>query len=279
MFDLVQFGYHTSEKDKFLAPISGWARRSDALSPGDMDADEVDYAMRFPKDREMITLCGLNQTGFERFCTQYGSPYRCIKLFKCQLIDDLSPLGQLPNLEYVYVFWNIRSGQLWDMRGNTSLRAVELHECRKMTQNLGLLATAPALTDVIVCGSVFNKYPMASLDVFASVPHLQYLRLYSIRPIRKEAPFFALPEFERYDFDAGLYTTEEIARMVAQYPHISGTFFGPYGPAHPGSKSFVRVSGSRKPELEIPRQQAALERHTARFNDLVSQYRKEMEAL
>ena len=51
---------------------------------------------------------------------------------------------------------------------------------------------------------------------------------------------------------------------------------GPFGPDHPGSKSFMRVSGYRKPTLEIPEQQAVLDRHVAKFNALVEQYRAEL---
>lgn len=160
MFDLAQFSYHVSEREKFLTLTRDKVRRSDALSPCD----------------------------------------RAIQLDKCQLIHDLSPLGKLEKLEYVRIEWNIRSEALWDMSNNRSLRAIELHDCRTMKQNLRLLSTAPELTDVIVCGSIFGKYPMPSLDVFAKVGKLQYLRLYSIMPERKDAHFMALPGFERYDF-------------------------------------------------------------------------------
>lgn len=278
MFDLSQFSYHISEREKFLKITREKERRSDAFSPGDMNADDVEYEMQFPKNREMITICGADQSGLEHFCRKYGQTYRAIRLEKCQLVHDLSPLGELPSLEYVDIRWNIRSEQLWDMRRNSALRAIELHDCRKITQNLGLLATAPALTDVTVCGSIFEKYPMPSLDVFAEISKLQYLRLYHIKPERKDALFLAMPGFERFDFDSSLYTTEEIARMVALHPHVCGTYFGAYGPAYVGAKSRVRVSGSRKPELHLPENQKRLDKYVAAFDALVQKYRGEAEA-
>ena len=63
--------------------------------------------------------------------------------------------------------------------------------------------------------------------------------------------------------------------MVAKRPDVGGNFFRAYGQAYLGSKCFVRVSGYRKPELEIPRQQKALDKHVAYFNALVEQYRQE----
>lgn len=278
MFDVSQFSYHVREREKFLSITREKVRKSDALSPGDMNADDVEYEMQFPKNREMITICGADQSGLEHFCRKYGQTYRAIRLEKCQYVHDLSPLGALPSLEYVDVRWNIRSDRLWAMRGNTSLRAIELHDCRKITQNLGLLTTATSLTDVIVCGSIFRKYPMPSLDVFAQIPRLQYLRLFNVKPERKEAPFLAMPGFERFDFDSSMYTTEEIARMVAMYPHVCGTYFGAYGPAYFGSKNYMRVSGFRKPELRLPEDQKRLDKYVAAFDALVEKYRGEADA-
>ena len=98
MFDLALFSYHVSEQEKFLRLTRDKVRRRDALSPCDLDADDVAYEMQQPKDREMITLCGLNQNGFEHFCDKFGHTYRAIQLDKCQLIHDLSPLGKLERL-------------------------------------------------------------------------------------------------------------------------------------------------------------------------------------
>lgn len=70
-------------------------------------------------------------------------------------------------------------------------------------------------------------------------------------------------------------TTGVIARMVARYPHVTGTYFGAYGPAYPGSKSWVRVSGVRKPELRLPEDPARLDKYIAAFDALVETYRRE----
>ena len=50
---------------------------------------------------------------------------------------------------------------------------------------------------------------------------------------------------------------------------------GPWGVEY-NTKTYVRVSGYRKPTLQIPEQQAVLDRHVAKFNALVEQYRAEL---
>lgn len=276
VFDYEQFFIHVRDDEKNLHITREKPRKSDALSRCDMDADDVDYEMQFPKNKEMIRICGASQEGFEHFCRKYGRTYRHISLFKCQLISDLSPLGELPNLEYVDIYWNIRSDKLWDMSRNVSLRALHISDCKKMTYDPRLLATAPVLEDVSFTGVAFGTYPMKSLEVFAQIPTLRNLALRRIKPEDKTAYFLdTAKELETYEFDPGMYTTEEIARMVARRPDVGGNFFRAYGQAYPGSRSYFRVSGYRKPELELPRQQKALDKHAAYFNALVEQYRRE----
>lgn len=276
MFDYEQFFIHAGDPEKNLHITRYKPRRSTALSPCDMDADDVDYEMQFPKNREMLEICGITQEGFEHFCRKYGQTYRHISLFKCQLLHDLSPLGELPKLEYVDIYWNIRSEKLWDMSRNVSLRALHISDCKKMTWDPSLLATAPALEDVGFSGIAFGTYPMKSLEVFAKIPTLRNVCLTRIRPEDRTATFLdTAKELETYEFDPGMYTTEEIARMVARRPDVGGNFFRAYGQSF-GSNTYVRVSGYRKPELHLPEQQAWLDKYVARFNALVEKYRQEI---
>ena len=276
MFDYEPYYIHAKDQDKRLFNTRYTRKPNDPLSVTNLGPDDVDYEMQKGKSRDMIEICGITQEGFEHFCRKYGRTYRCIRLFKCQHISDFSPLGDLPDLEYVDVYWNIRSEKLWDMSRNMSLKALHISDCKKITYDPQLLRTAPVLEDIIFCGQADGTYPMKSLESFADIPSLRNLRLIRIRPEDKTARFLdTAPELETFEFDPGMYTTEEIARMVAKRPDVGGNFFRAYGQAYPGSKCFVRVSGYRKPELEIPRQQKALDKHVAYFNALVEQYRQE----
>lgn len=276
MFDYRQFFIHTSDHEKRLFNTRYIRKPNDPLSLTNLRPEDVDYEMQQGKNKEMIEICGITQEGFEHFCKEYGRTYRYISLFKCQHLSDLSPLGELPNLECVSIYWNIRSDKLWDMSRNVSLKAINISDCKKMTYDPQLLETAPALEDVAFVGQAFGTYPMKSLKVFANIRNLRNVSLYRIRPEDKTAYFLdTAPDLETYEFDPGMYTTEEIAQMVAKRPDVGGRFFRAYGPAHLGSKRFMRVSGYRKPELELPRQQKALDKHVAYFNALVEQYRQE----
>ena len=276
MFDYEQFFIHAFDAEKNLHITREMPGKTTELSPCDMGADDVDYEMQFPKNREMIRICGMTQEGFEHFCCKYGHTYRHISLFKCQMLSDLSPLGQLPKLEYVDIYWNIRSDRLWDMSKNINLKALHISDCKKMTYDPQLLSTAPTLEDISFCGIALDTYPMKSLEVFSRIPTLRNLTLRRIKPEDRTAYFLdTASDLETYEFDPGMYTTEEIARMVAKRPDVGGNFFKAYGQANPGSHTYFRVSGYRKPELQLPRQQKILDKHVAYFDALVERYRQE----
>ena len=76
-------GVHVSETEKRLFQTREKVRKSTALHPGDMDADDVDYEMQFPKDPEELVNTGLNQSGLERFVERYGRGYRRLNLHFC----------------------------------------------------------------------------------------------------------------------------------------------------------------------------------------------------
>ncbi len=126
-------------------------------------------------------------------------------------------------------------------------------------------------------GDAFNGYPMTDIRCFAGFFMLRRLHLNQIKLADKDMSFLnTLPVLETFDFDPGMLTTEQIAYLCAKYPELSGTFMGAYGPAHYGSKAYMRVSGYRKPTLELPEQKARLDAYVQAFNALVDVYRREL---
>lgn len=109
----------------------------------------------------------MNQQSLEYFIQHYGKSYRYLSFFKCQLIQDFSPLEDLDNLEEVNLYWNIRADKLWDFSKNASLRTISISDAKKMNLNPELLKTSNVLETVCFSGSIFNNYPMESLECFA----------------------------------------------------------------------------------------------------------------
>ena len=116
---------------------------------------------------------------------------------------------------------------------------------------------------------------MESLECFAGMPALKCLWLRRIRLNDKRMDALkTLPSLERFNFDAGMLTTEEIAWIVAKYPHLSGTALCAYN-KFDACLNDVRVCGFRKPGLDLPQHQKRLDKYVAEFDALVEKYRSE----
>lgn len=249
--------------------------KSGAFSPCNMTPDDVDYEMSFPKDKRILEICGMNQESFEYFVDKYGETYESLYFFKCQLISDFSPLSKLKNLKVVRVFWNIRSDGLWDMSENEALEYLIISDSKIITRNLKMLKTGKSLKDVAIIGGMFEKYPLENLSVFENMPSLECLSLSNIKLANRNTEFLKkLPKLTEFNFDAGMFTTEEIAYMCARYPHIHGTALCAYNKVD-ALLNDVRVCGYRKPGLDLPQGQKRLDKYIAEFNALVEKYKTE----
>ena len=270
-----EFFIHVSDTPKRLFISRPESIKGDALSPCCMTPDDVDYEMSTGKNPEILEISGMNQQSLEHFVQHYGKTYRYISFFTCQLIQDFSPLEDLENLEEVSLYWNIRADKLWNFDKNISLKAISISDAKKLTLNPELLKTSKVLETVCFSGSIFNNYPMESLECFAGMPSLKNLWLNNIRLNDKDLSVLkSLPALERFDFDAGMLTTEEIAWIVAKYPNLSGKCLCAYN-KEDALLNDVRVCGFRKPGLDLPQHQKRLDKYISQFNALVEKYRNE----
>ena len=250
--------------------------KSTALSPCEMTPDDVDFEMSQGKDSEKLQISEMNQVSFEYFVEHYGDTYEELNFFKCQLISDFSPLAKLKNLKRVDIYWNIRADRLWDMSGNTALEQLSIKDCKKMTKNLALLNTGKTLKEVRICGSIFNNTPMSGLNVLDGMDCLETLGLHNIKLDSRNTDILSrLPALKSFNFDAGMFTTEEIAYMCAKYPHLSGRSLCAYN-TEDAIMNDVRICGFRKPGLNLPDDQKRLDKYVAAFDALVEKYRKEL---
>ena len=275
MSDDLLMNIHIDDVEKRLYVSRPKENKSSALSPCNMSPDDVDYEMSKGKDKRILEICGMNQESLEYFVDKYGQTYESLYFFKCQLISDFSPLAKLKNLKAVRIYWNIRSDGLWDMTENESLTHLDISDSKIITRNLKLLKTGKNLKYIKLSGGMFEKYPLEDLSAFENMPSLESLTLYDIKLGDRNTAFLkTLPKITEFNFDAGMFTTEEIAYMCARYPHIHGRSLCAYNEMD-AALNDVRVCGYRKPGIDLPQGQKRLDKYVAEFNALVEKYKTE----
>lgn len=237
----------------------------------------IDYEMQFYHSDTELQLHQLTQEGLEHFVRCYGASCRTLFLDYCVHIRDFSPLADLPALEAVRLEWCRNTDKLWDLSRNPSLKIISIHDAKKIVTDPMQLKQSQTLEEVRLWGGGFdNKHTLDSLECFRGMPSLKRIDLNHIKLKNRNFDVLSmLPQLEEFHFDAGMLTTEEIAWIVAKYPHLYGECLGVYTTREVTCLNDIRICGHRKPGLDLPKDQKRLDQYTAQFHALVEKYRKE----
>lgn len=244
------------------------------ISPrGDrLTTDEIDILERFP-DVSSVQITGLDQQGFEHFIGKYGKQLRVINFFKNKLVQDWSALGELTKLERISWFHNQRIEKLWDMSQNTSLELIDLSDFTRL-KDLSGIEKAPALEWFRIGDAIWDKTVIRSLECFrgTGVRRLDF----SGKDIEdKDMSFLSeMPRLEIFNFPANLFTTEQIAWIDGNYPHIIGTAIAPYI-TYGLYEERICVTGKRKPSFELEGNEKRLKKCVDNYTKLVEKYKGE----
>ena len=124
-----------------------------------------------------IQCCDMTQEQFDSFISNYADCCESIYFFKNPKVKDLSALSKLRNVEYILFFYMRCAESLWDMSENRSLKGIFLSNSKKMSYDLSLLETAPALEEFLLFSSMDKKYTVSSLDPLKRCKSLKRLIL------------------------------------------------------------------------------------------------------
>lgn len=246
------------------------------IGGGRISVSDIDKLQNHPT-ADVVMISGLRQDTFEYFIKTYGKQLKAIRFFKNKFIEDLSLLGTLPQLEYVYFFANQRVTSLWDMRQNESLTGLCIQDFSRLTSISGI-ETAPALKSFEIGNAVWCKTVVDSLMPLANtgVENLSF----SGRAIADNDLSFMerLPCLKTFDFCASLFTTEQVAWIVANFPQVSGYALKPKldlyeSEDRPDVFTDTIIVGKRKPTVHIKGNEARVEKYVQAFETLKEKYR------
>ncbi len=245
----------------------------------DIEIQDIDVLKDMPYIRT-VSVSGLRQDTFAYFIRTYGEQLRAIRFYRNPKVEDWSLLGSLPRLEFVYWYGNRHITSLWDMSGNTFLQGVGLDNFSMLHDYTGL-ATAPALKYFHVGDAQDPPTPRAvtaihSLESLAGtrIRHLS-LTTKRLRHIDLEV-LYKMPYLRVFDFPPELFTTEQVAWMVSNFPRMTGKYMAGVVEVDLGERfrpcpGYV-VVGKGKPTLVTAYHGATIEKYKAKFATLVEMY-------
>ena len=256
-----------------------WLREENMdIGGGKITIADIDKLKNYP-DTEVVTISGLKQDTFEYFIKTYGKQLKAIRFFKNKFVEDLSLLGTLPHLEYVYFFANQRVTALWDMTENKSLSSLCIEDFSRLTSIRGV-ETAPALKEFRIGNAIWNTMV---LDSLMPLSNSKIERLsFTGRAIGDSDFSFleTLSELKVFDFATNVFTTEQVAWIAANCPLAEGYALKakvdcmlPDSNEHLVDVPKSIIVGKRKPILKVKGNEEKIQKYVDSFEKLKKKYK------
>jgi hypothetical protein len=186
---------------------------------------------------------------------------------------ELSPLGRLSRLQALEVRWNTKVSDISFLERLTGLRLLALSHCPKV-HDLGPIAALRNLEVLDLSGGMWSTFKPDTLKPLAGLDKLRGLSLKAIRVAdRSLEPVAQLKGLRKLEL-SNQFPTEEYARLSVALPQVECTHFVPYFEVNFGRGRQVMVTGSGKPVLTLPRDQARLDGYVERFRAAQTRFRE-----
>lgn len=190
------------------------------IGGGTISIEDIDKIKEYP-DADVVSVSGLHQDTFEYFIKTYGHRFRAIRFFKNKLVADWSLLGTLPQLEYVYWFFNQRIEKLWDMSGNTALKGVHLEDFSKLRSIEGV-EKAPNLEYFGIGNAAWDKAEIESFEPLRCSTVRKFV-FHGKKILDADFSFTAdMKNLQDFIIPPSTLTTEQFAWIAANCPKLRG---------------------------------------------------------
>ncbi|MHA3701669.1 hypothetical protein ACXR2U_05750 [Jatrophihabitans sp. YIM 134969] len=245
------------------------------LSGGRLEAAQLE-TLGAGGEASTLRVSGLDQATFETLVADHGHRFTALHFWKCPRLADLSPLEDLPQLEYVAFFWNQRATRLWDFTRTPRLRGLSFEDFTRV-RALDDLRAATTLQE-LVCGDVTDRTSVVeTLDPLAGLTRLRRLevRPRSVADGRIE-PLGHLTELEVVDLPTNLFTRQQYAWLRARLPGAaagSRVLHPLLELGRPLNGKDVLLIGRRQPFLNRATDAARIQKHVDRFEAEVAAFR------
>ena len=256
-----------------------WLHEEDMdIGGGKITIADIDKLKKYPHI-DVVTISGLKQDTFEYFIKTYGKQLKAISFFKNKFIEDLSLLGTLPQLEYIYFFANQRVTSLWDMTKNVSLTGLCIMDFSRLTSIKGV-ETAPALKEFRIGNEVWNTMAIDSFMPLANTK-IQKLSFLGKNISDNDLSFLeTLPELKVFNFATNIFTTEQVAWIAANCPLADGRALRakvdcmlPDSNKHLVQVPHTIIVGKRKPILKVNGNEDKIKKYIDSFEKLKIKYK------
>lgn len=247
-----------------------WVEQKNSdITGGKITFEEIDKISEI-RNFDKVMISGLKQDTFDYFVRTQGYKFKAIMFWKNKLVEDWSILSTLKDVRFIGFFHNQRITQLWDMTGNISLEGLYISDFTRLHSLDGIIG-APKLERLYFGDAVWNTSILNDLKALENSRLKEFQ--FDGKSIKEEdiTIYTKMPNLEILDFRTNLYTTKQLAWLVAKLPNAQGYSLKPYV-KFDRSERDILICGKRKPFLSSEKDTAKIQKYVKEFEELVKQY-------
>ena len=242
---------------------------------GKTEKEDIDCLEEYPTAKSLI-ISGLNQECFEYLIKHYGSQFEAISFWKNKSVSDLSPLEDLTNVKFIHFFFNQKATDLWNMERNEKLSGLSIYDFSKL-HSVVKVATAPYLNYFSIGNRVWPKMEIESLKplIHSQITHFGW---WGAKILDNDYLCLADSRIKKLDMFIRHFTIDELARLVANIPDLTGEITKPYKECsiiESGEKTTYYLLCKGKRKLIKGKDDDKLKKYLEDYNSLVEKYKIE----
>ncbi len=223
---------------------------------------------------DKVMISGLRQDTFEYFISKYGKRIKFLKFFKNKMVEDFSLLSSLENVEYIDFFINQRATNLWNMSNNKHLCGLAIDDFTRLHSLKGI-ETAPSLEYLHFGDKIWRKSILTDLDPLLKTKLVGFS--FNGKAIENNDILILskIKSLKHFNCPTNLYTTEDIAKLVATFPQLEGYALRPYVKFDRECIQYadILICGKRKPFLYSDKDKNRIDNYAKKFYELVEYYK------
>ncbi|XMB73211.1 hypothetical protein RJI07_04680 [Mycoplasmatota bacterium WC30] len=220
---------------------------------------------------DTLIFTKVKQNIFKKVVDEYKLSVKQVFLWKSNLIQDLSPLESIYNLEYLIAYWNTKVSRLWKMSKNSKLLGVSITAYGKIDSLESIEQSTIKEFEIGGSYTTMKYIKLNDYSILNTLPNLEYLSLpdnqISTEHVKQLSKLLNL---KGLSLNANIITTEEFAYLRARLKKVEGDSLGPYWMV----RNEAVIVGKRKPQLTVDENQERIKKYVREFNKLVEYYEK-----
>lgn len=219
-----------------------------------------------------LWIFAVNQKQFDKIMT-YVNP-EVLYVYEMR-VENLSKLQEMSNLRALYLCWNTKNTNLWDLRYNKNLSYLLIEDFSKL-EDLTPIKDGKNLEGLFLGGAIMKTLNVKTLEPIGDLVRLNELTLMNIKVNdRSLEPLMNLKRLKKLNL-SNQFPMEEYAKLSVVLQNTECEFFKPYVRTDSIGGKDIMMIGRKRPFLNSKTDFEKIRKYEQEFKKIQEEFRNKI---